>query len=453
MFERVRKQRNYFLSGATLSYNFRKQQLTKFKNAIKTYEEQIMNALKEDLGKNYFESYATEISMVYNEINYTLRRLKKWMKPKRVPTTILSFGAKSKVHYQPVGVVLIMSPWNYPFQLTISPLVAAIAAGNCVVLKPSRYSNSTSQILTELIQQTFPPEYITIFQGGRYVNSALLEVKFDHIFFTGSTHVGKIVAQAAASHLTPITLELGGKSPCIVDSTVDINKTAKRIIWGKALNAGQTCVAPDYVLVNNPVKQQLIEAMEAAIFQFFGSNMIQSPDYGKIINERAFKRLVSLLDGQRILLGGDYLKEQLKIGLTLIDSPSLDAKVMQEEIFGPILPIISYNNFSEALEIIQSKEKPLALYLFTKDKKLENWVIKNLAYGGGCINDSVMHVANHHLPFGGIGASGIGAYHGKKGFETFSHAKSILKQNFTLDLPLRYPPYRNKLSLLKRIIK
>jgi len=451
----VETQRTYFQSGATLPYTFRVKQLKTLYQAIKKNEGLIMEALEQDLGKSPFESYATELSMVYGEIKHTLKHLKSWMKDEKVPTPVQSFGGKSYLHRQPLGVVLIMAPWNYPFQLTITPLVAAIAAGNCVVLKPSRYARHTSAVLADLIKAHFPPEYITLFEGGREVNSALLEIQFDHIFFTGSVRVGKIVMAAAAKHLTPVTLELGGKSPCLVDRTADLEKTAQRIIWGKALNAGQTCVAPDYVLVHKAVKEELVTAMQRAIKKFFGENPLQSPDLGRIIHADAFDRLQGLIEmeKERIITGGASDRVQLKIELTLVDSPALDSPLMTEEIFGPILPVITYDDFMEAVEIIRNREKPLALYLFTKDKNLESWVVNNLSYGGGCINDTIMHVANYHLPFGGVGASGIGSYHGKKGFETFSHTKSILRQTFAFDLPLRYPPYKNKLNLLKKLLR
>lgn len=438
-----------------MSYTFRVKQLKNLYHAIKQKEGLILEALAKDLGKSAFESYATEVSMVYAEINHTLKHLKEWMKDQKAATTIISFGGRSRIHLQPLGVTLIMAPWNYPFQLTITPLIAAMAAGNCVVLKPSRYSGHTSEILAKLINDHFSQEYIALFQGGKEVNTELLRIRFDHIFFTGSMRVGKIVMEAAAKHLTPVTLELGGKSPCLVDQTADLEKTAQRIIWGKALNAGQTCVAPDYVLVHSAVRQQLISAMEKAIKKFFGDSAIKSQDFGRIIREEAFDRLQTLIRQEqgKVICGGSCDQEQLKIDLTLLDNPDLDSEVMQEEIFGPILPIIPYDHLEEAVKIIRSREKPLALYLFTKDQDLENWVVDNLQYGGGCINDTVMHVANYHLPFGGVGASGMGAYHGRKGFETFSHAKSILKQTFAFDMPLRYAPYKNKLKLLRRIVK
>ncbi|NLW55200.1 MAG: aldehyde dehydrogenase [Firmicutes bacterium] len=455
----VAAQRKFFQSGATLPYAFRVKQLKTLYGAIKQNEARIIAALQYDLGKCPFESYATELSMVYMEIKHTLKHLKDWMKDQRVPTPVTSFGGQSYIHRQPLGVVLIMAPWNYPFQLSIAPLVAAMAAGNCVVLKPSRYARQTSALLARLIAAHFPPEYIALFEGGKEVNTALLENRFDHIFFTGSVRVGKIVLAAAAKHLTPVTLELGGKSPCLVDQTVgstaDLEKTAQRIIWGKALNAGQTCVAPDYVLVHRAVRQDLIGAMQEAIRKFFGKSPLLSPDFGKIIHAEAFDRLQGMITAEkdRIITGGTSDRTQLKIELTLVDQPALDSPLMTEEIFGPILPIIPYERLTEAVEIIRSREKPLALYIFTKDKNLEAWVVNNLLYGGGCINDTIMHVANHHLPFGGVGASGLGSYHGEKGIATFSHAKSILKQTYAFEVPLRYPPYKERLNLLKKIIR
>ena len=455
MIKTVEEQRKFFQSGATLPHAFRVKQLKTLYSAIKKNEDLILQALQRDLGKCPFESYATELSMVYAEIKHTLKHLKDWMKDQRASTPVLSFGAKSYIHRQPLGVTLIMAPWNYPFQLTVTPLVAAIAAGNCVVLKPSRYAKHTSAVLADLIKTHFPTEYIALFEGGKKVNTALLAIRFDHIFFTGSVRVGKIVMAAAAKHLTPVTLELGGKSPCLVDQTADLEKTAHRIIWGKALNAGQTCVAPDYVLVHSAVKQDLICAMQKAIKKFFGESPLQSQDFGKIIRVEAFDRLQGLIEEEKekIITGGAYDRKQLKIELTLVDNPALDSVLMTEEIFGPLLPIIAYDDLMEAIEIIRSREKPLALYLFTKNKSVETWVVNNLLYGGGCINDTIMHVANCHLPFGGVGASGIGSYHGKKGFETFSHTKSILKQTFAFEVPLRYAPYMNKLNLVKRILR
>ena len=449
----VNSQYDYFKSGATLSYKTRKANLKRFKKAIQAYESRIADALKVDLGKSAFEAYATETSLVYSEINHAVKHLRKWMKTKRVPTPIASFGGVSKIYQQPKGVVLVISPWNYPFMLALSPVIAAIAAGNCITVKPSSYSQHTSQVIEDLMKETFDSAYISVFQGNRDINAILLEQKFDHVFFTGSTTVGRIVMQSAADKLTPVTLELGGKSPCIVDKNADIKKAAKRIIWGKSINSGQTCVAPDYVLVHAEVKDQLVKEMIASKKQFFGEKTIDSDDFGKIIRPQAFERLTGLIKGQNILYGGGSNKRKQKIELTLLDEPALDADVMQNEIFGPILPIVSVKDMNETFEIIRQYEKPLALYLFTKDRAFERKMIAEIHFGGGCVNDTVMHLANDDLPFGGIGASGLGSYHADKGFETFSHAKSVLRQNFLFDVPIRYAPYKNKLKLLKQIIK
>jgi len=375
------------------------------------------------------------------------------MRPKRVATPIASFGGISKIYKQPLGTVLVMSPWNYPFMLTLAPVVAAVAAGNCCTIKPSSYSPNTSALIQKIIDQTFDEKYMCVFQGNREINQVLLEQKFDHIFFTGSVKVGKIVMQAAASTLTPITLELGGKSPCVVNKDANISMTAARIVWGKTINSGQTCVAPDYVLVHKDVKDELVKELIKYKKKYFGESMTESEDFGKIIRKQAFDGLVELLDGQKILDGGKYDEKSMKIELTLLDNPALDSPVMQREIFGPILPIISVENMDEAVDIIRKYEKPLALYLFTKDKKVHRTATHHLHFGGGCINDTVMHIANGNMPFGGVGESGMGNYHGIQGFDTFSHTKSVLKQNFLFDVPLRYAPYKKKLGLIKMILK
>ncbi|MEX1375887.1 MAG: aldehyde dehydrogenase [Eubacteriales bacterium] len=449
----VESQHEYFLSGNTLPYKYRINMLKKLKSAIKKYEEQIFKALKSDLGKSEFESYATEISIVYGEINHTVSHLRKWMKTKRVATPITSFGGISRIYNQPYGVALVMSPWNYPFQLTLAPVVAAMAAGNCVTIKPSSYSPSTSSLIQKIIDETFESNYISVFQGNREINQILLEQKFDYIFFTGSVKVGKIVMESASKQLTPVTLELGGKSPCIVNSDADIKKTALRIVWGKSVNSGQTCIAPDYVLVHKDVKDKLIEEMTKAKKQFFGESMIESNDFGKIIRPQAFDGLIELFKDQKILDGGKFDEKLQKIELTFLDNPSLDSPVMQREIFGPILPIISVDNMDEAIKIIRKYDRPLAMYLFTKDKNIHNIMTREIHFGGGCINDTIMHIANGNMPFGGVGSSGMGRYHGKDGFDTFTHKKSVLKQNFLFDIPLRYAPYGKKLGLVKKILK
>lgn len=451
--EVVQKQHNYFSTGNTLDYSFREDKLKKLKDVIKTHEEEIFEALNKDLGKHEFEAYGTEISVVYSEINHALKNLKKWMKSKKVPTPVVSFGGVSKIHKQPLGVVLVMSPWNYPFQLALAPVVAAIAAGNCVVIKPSSYSPSTSALVEKMIAETFDEKYICVFQGNREINHLLLDEKFDRIFFTGSVKVGKIVMETAAKRLTPVTLELGGKSPCVVNKDADIKKAAARIVWGKTVNCGQTCIAPDYVLVHEDVKEELVNEMVKVKRKYFGEDMLESPDYGKIIRTQAFDGLLELIDNQKVLEGGRYNAITQKIELTFLDDPALDSPVMQREIFGPILPVISVESMDNAIEIISQYARPLAMYLFTKDKTLQKFSVDRIHFGGGCINDTLMHIANGNMPFGGVGDSGMGGYHGEKGFETFTHTKSVLQQNFLFDVPLRYAPYKKKLGLIKKILK
>lgn len=449
----VDKQRHYFNNHNTLSYNFRIEQLKRFKTMIKTYEQRIIEALEADLDKHEFEAYATEISIVYDEINHTIKHLKGWMRPKKVRTNLVNFGASSRIIKQPKGVSLIMSPWNYPFMLTMDPVVGSMAAGNCTVIKPSSYSKHTSMVIEEMVSEYFNPEYMTVFQGNREINQMLLDQRFDHIFFTGSVAVGKIVMEAAAKHLTPVTLELGGKNPCIVDQDVDITKTARRIVWGKANNAGQTCVAPDYILVDETIKDDLVKALIQAKKDFFGDNMLESDSFGKIIRQRSYDHLLSMLEGQTILDGGQSDSARHKLELTLLDNPPLDSKVMTDEIFGPILPIIPVKTMEEAEDIIARYEKPLSMYIFSRNKTLVKKVTETMAYGGGCVNDVVMHVANAHLPFGGFGHSGMGGYHSHHSFDTFSHQKSVMKQQFLFDLPVRYAPYGDKIKLVRKIIK
>lgn len=447
------KQHTYFLSGETLSYDFRIRNLKKLKSVIQNYETEIFKALNKDLGKHNFEAYTTEVSVIYTEINHAVKHLKKWMKTKRISTPIVSFGAVSKIYKQPKGVVLVMSPWNYPFHLTLAPVVAAIAAGNCVTIKPSSYSPNTSALIQKMIDENFDEKYLAVFQGNREINQILLEQKFNHIFFTGSVKVGKIVMEAAAKQLAPVTLELGGKSPCVVNEDADLEKTAARIVWGKSVNAGQTCIAPDYVLVHKNVKDKFIEEMIKAKKEQFGDDMIVSDDFAKIIRKQAFDNLVSLLDGQSIIDGGKFDDETLKMELTFLDQPELSSPVMQQEIFGPILPILTVEDMAEAFEIIRSFPRPLAMYLFTNDQKTQDFMTNEIHFGGGCINDTLMHLANGMLPFGGVGESGMGNYHGEYGFETFSHTKSVVKQNFLFDIKLRYAPYTDKLKIAKKLLK
>ncbi|NLW22657.1 MAG: aldehyde dehydrogenase, partial [Tissierellia bacterium] len=415
--------RKYFDSGNTRPYDFRIEQLKKLKGAIKKYEKDIIQALALDLNKPQFESYTAEIGVVYKEIDIAIKNLKNWMKPKKVPTPIYLQGAKSYVYPEPKGVVLIISPWNYPFQLALSPLVGAMAAGNCIVLKPSNQSKETEKILDKIIDETFPRDYISVVKGpGSKVVPPLIEkYRFDHIFFTGSVLVGKKILELAAKHISPVTLELGGKSPVIVHEDGDIELAAKRITWAKFYNCGQTCVAPDYLLVHESRKEILIERIKSYINKYYGENPIESPNLGRIINENRFDRLVSLLEDGNIILGGDYNREEKYISPTLVEDIRVDHPLMKEEIFGPILPILSYRDISEVIDIVNKNPYPLALYLFAKDKGIESYIIENIQFGGGCINHLITHVANPHLPFGGIGFSGMGRYHSKYSFDTFSH--------------------------------
>jgi acyl-CoA reductase-like NAD-dependent aldehyde dehydrogenase len=446
----IRQQREFFATGKTKDVEWRIEQLKRLKQAIVDDQEAIVTAVKADLGRPDFEAYF-EIAAI-SEINYALKHLKSWVKPKKVATSIDQFPASAKIYPEPLGVVLIISPWNYPFQLMISPLTGAIAAGNCAVLKPSEVAVNTSRVIADIIQKTFDPAYIAVVEGGVETSQQLLEEKFDHIFFTGGTAIGKIVMQAAAKHLTPVTLELGGKSPCIVDSDVDLKYAAKRITWGKYLNAGQTCIAPDYLLVDRRIKSELLTEIQKCVEEFYGDDPAQSPDYARLISRRHFERLEPLLKDGEIVMGGQTKPEEKYIAPTVMDQVSWESPVMQEEIFGPILPVLEYTDFKEAIAQINARPKPLALYIFSKDKQKQEQVLQETSSGGVCINDTVMQVGVSTLPFGGVGDSGIGSYHGKASFDTFSHYKSVLKKGFRFDPNWRYPPYKDKLSLLKRII-
>lgn len=453
MKEIIEKQRSYFNTGATLPLAFRINQLIRLKQALKEYEPQLLAALQEDLGKPVFEGYEAELGILYEEINFTLKHIKSWAKPKRVPTPLVHFPAKSAVYTEPLGVVLIMSPWNYPLQLTVAPLIAAISAGDCAAVKPSRYSPATSGVIEKMLNHYFEQEYISVFQGGSQVNTALLELKFDHIFFTGSPHVGRIVMEAAAKNLTPVTLELGGKSPCIVDETANIALAARRIAWGKLINAGQTCVAPDYVLVHESVMDQFIKEYGASVRTFYGDDILNNAEYCKIINEKHFSRLKGLLSSGTVVFGGNTDETGRKIEPAVLTDVSLQSPVMQEEIFGPILPILPFRSFTETIDFVKARPKPLALYLFTTDAQRELRVLNEVPFGGGCVNDTVVHLSNPNMHFGGVGESGMGGYHGKMGFYAFSHQKSVLKKSNRLDVRFRYAPYGERLSLLKKLMK
>jgi aldehyde dehydrogenase (NAD+) len=449
----VKKQRTYFNSGITKDLRFRKKQLQVLRKAIIANEALIMDALKKDLNKSPFESYETEIGIILEEIKFMLCRIDRLARPRKVRTPITHFLSYSKIYQEPYGDVLIMSPWNYPFQLTIAPLIGAIAAGNCAVIKPSNYSENTSAVIHKIISQNFNEQYIAVVEGDIEVNQTLLEQKFDYIFFTGSVEVGKIVMTAAARNLTPVTLELGGKSPCIVDETANIQLAAKRVVWGKFLNAGQTCVAPDYVLVHRSVKSKLLREITKYIRQFYGDEPQNNPEYPKIINAKHFKRLLGLLPSGTIVCGGQINTVTKQIAPTVLDQITWVSAVMQEEIFGPILPVLEFDSLKEVVPLINKRAKPLALYIFTTSKKNERYVLEHVPSGGGCINDTIVHLANPYMSFGGVGDSGMGSYHGETSFRTFSHEKGILKKSNMIDIPLRYPPYRNHLKLLKKILK
>lgn len=450
----LREHKEYFETGETKNVDFRIQQLVKLKKAIGNNERLIIDALFKDLHKSEFEAYATEIGYLYDSIGYFIKNLKKWVKVKKVRTPLVHFGSKSYIYAEPYGTVLIVGPFNYPFQLVLEPLVGAISAGNCAVIKPSEFTPNISKIIIKIIKETFSERYIRVIEGGKEVTSTLINSPFDYIFFTGSVAVGKIVMEAAAKNLVPVALELGGKSPCIVDKDANIDISAQRIVWGKFMNSGQTCVAPDYILVHKEVKKQLVDKILETIKKFYGSNPKDSKDYGRIVNERQLNRLIQLIQKEKVLIGGEYDVENLYIAPTVLDNVTWQDKVMEDEIFGPILPILEYENIDNAIAQINSRSKPLALYLFTEDKEVEKKVIENVSYGGGCVNDTMTHLASPFLPFGGVGTSGIGSYHGKKSFEAFSHMKSVLKKSTRINLSFIFPPYnKEKVNLVRRFMK
>lgn len=446
-------QNEYFQSGATLPLEFRLAQLRSLYRGIKRFEPQILEALRSDLGKSAEESYMSEIGMCLTEIRHTARHLREWSRPRRVPTPLMHFPGSSRIVREPRGVCLIIAPWNYPFLLAVGPMISAIAAGNCVTLKPSEYAPATAAVLEKMLDVCFEERFCRTVTGGAEVSAAETARPYDMIFFTGSTAVGRKVMAAAAQNLTPVVLELGGKSPCIVDETADLPVAAARIIWGKCLNSGQTCVAPDYVLVARSRKDALIREMQKAICRFYGEDPCENSAYPRIVNERHFDRLAAMLP-EDPAVGGRVDRESLKIEPTLIETTLNDqSPLMTEEIFGPLLPIVPYDNIHEALGYILSRPRPLALYLFSRNRKLQRRVVETIPFGGGCINDTISHITTPYLPFGGTGDSGMGAYHGRCGYETFTHAKSILSKPFRPDLPVRYPPLTGKLDLLHKILR
>ena len=445
--ELVRAQRAYFLSGATRPYAFRMEQLKKLQQALRSNEALLEQAMYQDFRKAPMEVYMCETGMVLEELRFHLKHLKGWMRERAVPTPLAQFPSKSFVSPEPYGVALIISPWNYPVQLCLSPLVGAISGGNCAIVKPSAYAPATSAAIAKLIAETFDPRYIAAVEGGRAENSALLSQRFDTIFFTGSVDVGKMVMEKASRHLTPVTLELGGKSPVIVDRTANIPLTAKRLAFGKLLNAGQTCVAPDYCLVDRKVRDELVEELKKQFQRMLGQDPLANDHFVRIINRKHYNRLQGLLEGEEILYGGGHRDDPDSdsgwIAPTLVaDTRDGTSKPMGEEIFGPILPIIPYDGLDQAIHFINRREKPLALYLFTRSQRIKERILRSCSFGGGCINDTIIHLATHHMGFGGVGQSGMGSYHGKRSFDTFSHYRAIVDKATWLDLPMRYHPYK-----------
>lgn len=451
--ELLLKQRAFFHEGETRSISWRVAQLKKLKEAISKYEQDIVTALYEDLRKPAFEAYATEVGFVLDSIGHTIKHLEKWAKPVKVKTPLHQPFSKAYIQYDPYGVVLVVAPFNYPFQLAIEPLVGALAAGNTVILKPSEYTTSTERILKVLLEETFEPEVVSVVLGDREVVTELIHAPFDYIFFTGSVPVGKVVMKAAAENLVPVTLELGGKSPCVVHSDADIKTAAKRIAWGKFMNAGQICVAPDYIYVHESVKEAFIEAVSQVVLEFYGPFPQKSEDYCRIVNERQFDRLVALIEHDRVVMGGQYDKEDLYIAPTLMKDITWADAIMADEIFGPLMPILTYTHLEDVVSEVNKRPKPLAFYVFTESDGVSSYLHERISFGGGCVNDTISHVASAFMPFGGVGSSGMGNYHGEYSFKTFSHEKSILKKSSQFDVKMLYPPYKNRVQWVKKIMK
>ncbi|MDY3828350.1 MAG: aldehyde dehydrogenase [Clostridium sp.] len=448
-------EKEYYLSGETLSVKFRIEKLRLLKKVIKDNEEKLLSALKKDLNKSNFEGYVTEIGILYQEIDYAIKNVKKWAKREKKRTDIVYFPAKSYIYKQPYGVVLIISPFNYPIQLAFSPLIGAISAGNCAIIKPSEYAINSAMVIEEIINSTFDKRYINVIDplGGKETVSELLSLKFNYIFFTGSVRVGKIVMEAASKNLIPVTLELGGKSPCIVDKDANIKLSAKRIVWGKYLNVGQTCVAPDYVYVHKDVKEKLLKEMVKEIESEYGKDAKKSEDYARIIRKEEVKRLQGYLDEGEIYYGGEVDIEDRYISPTILTNIKENSKILEEEIFGPIFPVYEFEDITKVIEYVNSKERPLALYYFSEDKNKIETVLSSTTSGGVTINDTIIHVSSTHIPFGGVGNSGMGNYHGKASFDTFTHKKSVVKRSTLMEFPFRFPPYKDKLKLIKKLMK
>ena len=453
--EKINKQREYFSTGETKDINFRIEKLKKLRDVLKSEEEKVFEALKKDLMKSSFESYVTEVAMVYDEINMHIKNIKKWSKKRRVKTPLVQFPAKSFIQLEPYGDVLIIGPFNYPFMLTMDPLIGAIAAGNTAVIKPSESAPETSKILKEILEKVFDEKYVLHInpERGKEVVEELLKEKFDYIFFTGSATVGKIVMKAASQYLTSVTLELGGKSPCIIDKDCKLELAARRIVWGKLLNSGQTCVAPDYLYVHKDIEEEFIKKLEEEIKNQFGDNPLESEDYSKMVNEREFNRVLSYIDKEKLVFGGNYNRKTFQIEPTILKNVTWNDPVMEREIFGPIFPILPFEDLDEVIRLVNSKDKPLAIYYFSEDKNKIEKVLNSTSSGGVTINDTLVHVSSSYLPFGGVGNSGMGEYHGKYSFDLFSNKKGVMNRKTFLDLKIRYAPFQNKLTIVKKIMK
>lgn len=450
----LEKQRAFFNSGKTLPYSYRLGALEALEYALYNYEEDLYKALKEDLGKSRAEAYMCEVGLTLSELHYMKKHLATFYKNRPVRTPLAQFPSKSFTVREPYGVTLIMSPWNYPVLLSLEPLIGALAAGNCCILKPSAYAPATSRVIANMLKEDFAEEYVAVVEGGREENQELLNQRFDYIFFTGGVRVGRMVMEKAAVHLTPVTLELGGKSPCIVDHTVNLKLTARRLAFGKYLNCGQTCVAPDYVLVEKSVEEELLKYLKREIEKQYGKKPFENPAYGKMINQKHFDRVRGLIDVSKVVHGGVWNEKTLQIAPTVLQGVTPDAPIMQEEIFGPVLPILTVESIEEACAFVRQRPKPLALYLFTRDERAEKQVLGGLSFGGGCVNDTIIHLATSEMGFGGVGESGMGSYHGRKSFETFSHEKSVVKKSTWLDLPMRYQPYNKiKEKLVRKFVR
>ncbi|WP_102349044.1 aldehyde dehydrogenase [Bacillus sp. Marseille-P3661] len=449
----ITQQKEFFRTGTTKNIEFRLKALQKLRTMIRKFEAPLLKALKEDLNKSEFEAYSSEIGVVLEEIRFTISNLRSWTKPEKVKTPITHVGSTSYIYSEPYGVALILSPWNYPFQLAIAPLIGAIAAGNCAIIKPSELTPKTSGILAQLIKEIYPENFISVIEGGVETSQDLLRENVDYIFFTGSVPVGKKIMEAAAKNLTPVTLELGGKSPCIVHKDANLKLAAKRIAWGKFMNAGQTCVAPDYLYLHQSIKDEFLKHFKNYTAELYGERPLENPNYTRIVSDRHFNRLCSFLSDGELWMGGESNLETLTIEPSVLTDITWSDTVMQDEIFGPILPVMDYNHLSEVIEGIHNHPNPLALYLFSESESIQNNVVNSISFGGGCINDTVYHLVSPYLPFGGVGSSGIGAYHGKGSFYTFSHRKSVLKQTTLFDIPVRYPNVKNGLKKLKLFLK